>query len=129
MIEREIPKDVRKYKKKFVGPLSMRQTLCTAPGVALGMLTYWGVSKIFEGDAKIIATLLVVFPFIAFGWIEVYKMPLEKFLKVAFNSMFISPHNRLYKTSCASILSEPAQKTKPQKKKKAKTSSAYPLYK
>lgn len=97
-IEMEIPKDIRKYKKKLVGPLTARQTLFSIPAIGLGGLVFFAFKDVFRGDVHILLTILTALPFLMLGWIEVYGMPLEKFIKAAFVSTILSPANRKYVT-------------------------------
>lgn len=101
-IEMEIPNDIMKYKKGFIGNFSMRQTIL----LGVGVLIDYNVSKILRGfnvsfDTMLPILVVLIIPFLAFGWVQLYGLPLEKFLKVAFVSMFLSPQKRLYKTKNA----------------------------
>ncbi len=120
-IEMEIPKDITKYKKKFIGPLSFRQCVTLVPAVLLDYGAY-GLMKSLEvsSDTMMPIMIFILLPFLAFGWIELYGLPLEKFLKVAFISGFIAPQKRLYKTK--NLYQAAAFNFNPKVKKKKKSS-------
>lgn len=90
-IELPIPKDIRKYETKLIGPLTTRQTICIVPACALGALAYITLSKIAPRDLAMFACMLVIVPFIVFGWFKPYGIPLEKFLKTVFVTMVLAP--------------------------------------
>lgn len=97
MIEIEIPKDVRQYESKLVGPFTTRQTVCLVIGAGLAFAFY----KLFPGlpsDIRIFASGIIAAPVLLFGWLKIYGMKLEDFLRAALISSFISPKHRLYKT-------------------------------
>lgn len=121
-IEMEIPKDIRKYKKKLVGPLTARQTLFSIPAIVFGGLVFYAFKDVFQGDVHIFLTILTALPFLMLGWIEVYGMPLERFIKTAFVSTILSPANRKYVTKNAVVQTE----NKPTKNKKKRDSKRVP---
>lgn len=127
-IEMEIPKDITKTKKKFVGPLSFRQCIMVVPAVLLD----WGAYKVMKGlevssDTMLPIMLLIMLPFLAFGWIELYGLPLEKFLAVSFKSTVLSPQKRLYKTH--NYYQSAAVEFSPQFKKSKKKKASMKMYK
>ena len=121
-IEMEIPKDIRKYKKKLVGPLTARQTLFSVPAIVFGGLVFYTFKDIVQGDIHVFLTILTALPFLMLGWIEVYGMPLEKFIKTAFISTILSPANRKYVTKSAVVQAE----SKPTQNRKKRGSKRMP---
>lgn len=94
----DVPKDVRKYKSKFVGPFSFRQTIGLLIGAGCGYVGYYIQKTLLGSDVdNAILTWIFAAPGLAWGFIEPYGMPLEKFLKTTFVSMFLSPADRKYK--------------------------------
>ena len=98
MIEVEIPKDIRQYEAKLIGPFTLRQTIFFVAGCAFAIPTFNIVYHISTMDVAAFMCMIVATPFLAFGWVKVYGMPLEKFIKTAFISNVLSPKHRKYKT-------------------------------
>lgn len=99
MIELEIPKDVRAYEAKLIGPFTTRQLFC-AIGAALGFYgAYKAAESILGEDSGLLLLfpIIVAVPFALIGWVKVYGLPFEKFAKSVFISMFLAPTKRLYK--------------------------------
>lgn len=130
MLEAQIPKDIRKYETKLVGPFTTRQIIFVIIACVLAYITYI-FTKAPEG------CVLVAIPPVVFGYIKPYGMPLEKFIKTAFISNVLSPKNRLYKVN--NIFAKCKGKMKPmdlkeykkrkrQEKKQAKTNDNYICY-
>lgn len=97
-IEIRINKDVGSYQAKFMGPFTMRQTVCVAIAAPVCWGIYFGLSPIFTTD---IAGFLMVIPAAIaalFGWIKPFGMPMERFLKSVFITMFLAPASRKYVT-------------------------------
>lgn len=129
-IEMEIPKDIMKYKSKLIGPFTARQCLALIPASLLGLGAY-NILKSFSvsSDTMIPIIMIVTLPFLAFGWVSIQGLPLEKFIKVAFISAFISPTKRLYKSKnyyrSASVNFEQISQNKKKKKRKKSTLTLY----
>ena len=99
MIETKVPKDIRKYKTKFIGPLTLRQSVCAAIAIVLDIIIYTFIIKPFnisQDLAFFIIFILDTIP-LAFGKIDVLGMSLEQKLKyIIFNSI-LSPSVKLPK--------------------------------
>ena len=97
MIQEEINKDIRKYKEKFLGPLSARETACIGLGTGFSYLvkTYAFPDISWTSDAMAYLTLLCMAPFVAFGWIRVYGLYLEDFCRSAMKTV-LAPKKRTY---------------------------------
>lgn len=98
MIEIRINKDIGSYKAKFIGPFTLRQTVCVCLAAPVCWFLYSYASKILTKD---IAGFLTAIPAAAawlFGWVRPYGLPTEKFLKSVFVSMALAPSHRKYKT-------------------------------
>lgn len=96
MIEAKVPKDIRSYKTKMVGPLTLRQFLCI---FIIGIMDFAIYSYIIKPLHINIDLLVYIFMFLdlpiaAFGWIEPMNMPLEKYLRKIIVNLFITPKNR-----------------------------------
>ena len=97
MIEAQIPKDIRKYESKLVGPFTLRQLICFLIGCGCAFLGYKIIGPIFGSDNSVTVAFFLAIPAIAFGWVKPYGMTLEKFLQTALISNFIAPKHRKYK--------------------------------
>jgi hypothetical protein len=97
MIEIEIPKDIRKYDAKLIGPFTTRQVLCFIPGCALGACTFL-IPTFLPQDIRLILTGIVFLPFLLVGWVKPYGMKFELFAKQIIFSTFLSPQERKYIT-------------------------------
>lgn len=98
MIEIEIPKDIRKYEAKLVGPLTTRQTICSIIMAVTAIITFKVLGEMPK-DVKFFVLMIVVLPSILIGFVKPYGMPFEKFAQTAFVSNFLSPKYRKYVTN------------------------------
>ena len=98
MLEAPIPKDVRKYDAKLVGPFTTRQLICFLGGSALSYGIYKMIGHSMGSETVLMICSVFASPFIVMGWYKPYGMPFEKFFKSAFTSTILSPRNRKYKT-------------------------------
>lgn len=96
MIETKMPKDIRTYKTKLIGPFTMRQIICVAVMTVVDITLYALVIQPFQLSTEFIiyGLILVDVPIGAFGWIEPQGLPLEKYLKNVLLRSFIAPVNR-----------------------------------
>ena len=118
MLEGQIPKDVRKYEAKFVGPFTLRQAIFFIVACVVGYVFYKVFSQLFDMQTALAICAILVLPFLAFGWIKPYGMPLEKFLQGALISTVLAPHHRKYKTN--NIFETACVKISPMSKKEYK---------
>jgi len=101
MIEIEIPKDIRDYEAKLIGPFTTRQLFC-AIGLAIGCFGSYKIAvNIFGEDTGLVWLFpaIVAVPLGLIGWYKPYGLPFEKFAKSVFVSMFLAPAKRVYKIS------------------------------
>lgn len=119
MIEIEIPKDIRKYETKLIGPLTTRQTICAVGACAIA----FAVSKIttfVPQDLQFFVIALPALPFLLIGWVKPYGMHFEQFVASTFVSTILSPKYRKYKTKnvYATYVNNDNKKKKNKNKKK-----------
>lgn len=100
MIEAPIPQDILKYKTKFIGNFSMRETACLALGVIAIVYPYLTFIKDWEMGLtyKIVISALFGMPFFAFGFVQLLGQPLEKVLFPMFMENFVYPMTRKKET-------------------------------
>lgn len=97
-IEIKIPKEINRYEAKFIGPFSLRQTICLVTCLPAGVGLYL-LAKPYVGTD--LAGMFVAPPAVIgylFGWYKPYGMRFEKYLRSVFISSFLAPSKRLYKT-------------------------------
>lgn len=129
MIQIEIPKDIRKYEAKLVGPLSTRQTVCVILASAIAVPIYFALDFL-PSDFKYFFVAIFAVPILLCGWVKPYGMHLEEFIQVAFVSNILSPKCRIYKTEnpYASVNKTKSKKELKKYKKKVKKISDKDLY-
>lgn len=96
MIEVNMPQDIMKYKTKFVGNLSLRETICVGLGFSVGLGGWFGWFSGLERYPRIILTALIVLPFFAAGFFKPLGMTAEKALATVFVDNFLAPAKRNY---------------------------------
>ena len=97
-IEREIPRDISRYKTKLIGTFTTRNVVCGIPGLILGIGTYFLVRPYASQDAAIIAAIIIASPILLCGWAEPYGIPFEKFISIVFVSQVLAPKHIKYVT-------------------------------
>lgn len=120
MIEVEIPKDIRQYESKVVGPLTVRNLVCLVCGSVIAVPVYMIIKDLVPTDLCIFVSLLCFAPFALCGWIKIYGMPFEQFFMSFLYSSVLAPSNRKYKTK--NIFEEDLEKEHITKKRKYKPS-------
>lgn len=103
MIERRIPKDITKYESSQVLGLTTRQLIFTAPALALGFLSYYLICVKWGMDINVMipVCLMVMLPFIIFGWVKPYGMRMEQYIGKALKNIFSDEPHRKYKENNA----------------------------
>lgn len=96
MIEIVIPKDIRKYEAKLIGPFTARQILFGSIAVVLDIVVYKLSAGVIGSTSAFYLCFAIALPFIAMMK-KIYGMWPEQFLKSTFISMCLAPRHRLYK--------------------------------
>lgn len=129
MIEREMPKDIRKYEAKFFGPFTLREAICLAIAGICSLTLYNTIGKMIIPNIRGYICFGAAIPPIAFGWLEPYGMTLEKYLNVILRTMVLAPKKRKYKTQNMYDIKNPTKiNSKKKKKKKIKHISGKPEF-
>lgn len=97
MIEIEIPKDIKDYEPKLIGPFTTRQTICFAAIVLIMVVGYNVLKLFFDNGLKVIIPLVVSAIPMAIGWYKPYGMRFEKYALSQFQTVILPPKKRLYK--------------------------------
>ena len=108
-----VPKDVRSFKPKFMGPFTKREAIGVGCAVALVVITYAAIAPFSEGmtmtQQATIAMVPAAIP-LAFGFIDVQDMPIWVYGWNMIVQNFLAPRHRVYKT--ANIFQEFAVRNK-----------------
>lgn len=97
-IEIRIPKEINRYEAKFIGPFTLRQSVCLAVALPACVVLY-NVLKpyaLFE-TIGVVCMIPAIIAFL-FGWFKPYGMKFEAFLQYVFISAFVAPSKRKYCT-------------------------------
>lgn len=97
MIEIEIPKDIKDYEPKLLGPFTTRQLICTVAVAGIMFVGYNVLKNVFDNGLKIVIPLIICLLPILIGWYKPYGMRFEKYLVSQFYTTIIPPKKRLYK--------------------------------
>ena len=117
MVETKVPKDVRSYKTKIIGPFTTRQLICIVAAVIFDAILYFLATALeIELNMNIIiyAVMFCDLPILAFI-LEPQGMPMEQYISKVILANFIKPNKR----KAENLLYE-AQKKAPLTKKEAK---------
>lgn len=122
MITVEVPKDVRRYEAKLIGPLTTRNTVGAAIAVVSAivvnkLLTMLGVAP----DMATVFCIVAAIPGLGIGWFKPYEQPLEQFLISLYYTEISSPPIRKYVSENEYEECIPAKSSNKKKKKKKKT--------
>ncbi len=105
MIEVKIPADIQEYKSKLIAGLSVRQVI--AIGGALVTTVPVGVyfhDKI-SPDYLLWIIILMVVPFVGYGFVRFKGMPFEQFIVVLWRFYF-EPQRRVYEDTDANLFAQ-----------------------
>ena len=92
MIEVEMTDDIRKFETKFLGPFTMRQTICTV--VACLYTIPIAIALPMELENKLLVAMLLAAPVIGCGYIKQDGMHLEVLAMRVLYMYFLTPGKR-----------------------------------
>lgn len=98
MIEIEIPKDIRKYESKLIGPFTTRQAVCFVGGAVIAVPVFNICRQMGAFDLGSLLAICIFLPFILCGWVKVYGMTFEQFFQTFLYSEYLAPKKRKYQT-------------------------------
>lgn len=98
MVEIKIPKEIRTYESKVVGPFTTRQAVCAVGIGAECLFVYSLLGNLIGRDAVFALCFFLAVPFFAFGWLKPYGMVFEQFGVCVLRSIILAPKIRKYKT-------------------------------
>lgn len=98
MIIMPVPKDIRKFEPKFLGPFSKRQTFAVVPaGLIAGML-FFSLGNVISQEILIGLIGVIDIPILACGFLDMYGMPLYVYAKEVAINKILAPRYRPYAT-------------------------------
>lgn len=92
-----IGKDIREYKVKDIGPLSLREAFFLILMLGTIYLSYFLQKKLF-GTYISLFLYIPAIPWALLGFIKPCGLPFEKWAKTVFVEKFINPKIRLYES-------------------------------
>lgn len=98
MIEIRIPKEINTYEAKFIGPFTLRQSVCLLIALPICVVLYNVLKPYCPLDTVGFVMLLPASIAYLFGWFKPYGLKFEKFLENVFISAFVAPSKRKYCT-------------------------------
>ncbi len=102
MIIMPVPKDVRDFKPKFIGPLTKPQFVSLAVAGVVAVLLYGTIGKIMNRDVFTIILGIICIPIVACGFITVRSMTLPIYVRDVMIRNMLAPSLRPYSTLNAS---------------------------
>lgn len=99
MIETKVPKDIRKFKGKAIGPFSLRQAGCGLLAVIVDFVVYKHVLKNIgvSSDTSMFIMILLAIAILAFS-LEPHGMKMEVYLRNVVYKNFFFPTKRKVST-------------------------------
>ncbi len=102
MIIMPVPKDVREFKPKFIGPFSKREFIGVAATVAIAILTFALTYPFAAGMTVNQRAVIVLIPGVvplACGFIDIQGMPIWVYARNLLIQNFLAPRHRVYRTN------------------------------
>ena len=101
MIETRVPKDIRAYETKIIGPLTARNAISVATAIVFDVILYKTIIKPFNISSNILMYILIIvdLPILAFGFLKIQGVPFEKYIRSFIGSVFIAPSKRKAKNT------------------------------
>lgn len=96
-IEVRIPKEITEYQEKILFGLTIRQLICFASAIVLGVGTYWLVSKYFGTEVASYVVIFEVMPIFALGFFKKDGFNFESYVSLILRHQ-LGTNKRGYKT-------------------------------
>ena len=98
-VTRRTQKDIGSYEPKFIGPLTLRQSIAVGIGVILCVFACY-LLKDFGMDmtTMFFICFIIMAPFVIFGFVKPYGMKAEEFVKEYYEYHIRRPNIRKYET-------------------------------
>lgn len=95
-IEVAIPKNLFKFKTKFIGNFSAREFICGVLGVSAALVGFFVLFKTMDQGLRIGLSGVIAVPFFLVGFLKIYDQPFEKMAYVVLYDNFFLPIKRPY---------------------------------
>lgn len=120
MIETRVPKDIRQYESKIIGPLTTRQLVCVSLSAAAAI----GLFSIFKTfglptEYTIYIVVICILPIMAFA-VKIDGMKMEVYLRDVVMNYFMSPKIRYESKDITELSTHHDPQTKSEIKKDIK---------
>ena len=102
MIIVPVPRDVREFKPKFIGPFSKREFIGVAAAVGLALLVFAVTAAFSSGMTLNQRAIIVLVPAavpLACGFIDIQGMPIWVYAQNLLIQNFLAPRHRVYRTN------------------------------
>ena len=102
MIIMPVPRDVREFKPKFIGPFSKREFIGVAAAAVLVVLTFAVTYPLSTGMTINQRAVIVLVPGVvplACGFIDIQGMPVWIYARNLVIQNFLAPRHRVYRTN------------------------------
>ena len=122
MIEAKVPKDIRVYETKLVGPLTGREVVCSALMLTSAIITSNICCNVFgmSLDMFIYVGIVACLPFAALGWFKPHGMRMETYIQRVALYNAIAPLYRIPKNMIYRYKSNPSKLSKENQKHRTK---------
>lgn len=129
MITTKVPKDIRKYKPKVLGNLTVRQLVCISLAAVADFLIYTLIMKPYDVSFDEIKWFVFAIDCMILAFlIEMEDMPMEKYLSKVIFERYFSPSHRIAKNVIIEKKKRSRKKTKRSKKALKKRDRLHPEY-
>ena len=95
MIEIRIPKEIKNYREKLFFGLTLRQCICTAIALLIGVPIYIFGNRFLPREAVSWVVILIAVPLMFTGFFRYNDMAFEQFV-VELVRFYTSPRQRIY---------------------------------
>lgn len=102
MIIMPVPRDVREFKPKFIGPFSKREFIGVAAAAVLAILTFAVTYPLSAGMTLNQRAVILLIPGViplACGFIDIQGMPIWVYAWNLVIQNFLAPRHRVYRTN------------------------------
>lgn len=98
MIEIKIPKEIKYYKEKIAFGFTIRQLISVSLALGINIPLYIFGKDIIGEDLMSWLVIIIAVPLAMIGWFNYNGMNFEQFLIAVFQSEFLYPKKRIYKS-------------------------------
>lgn len=93
-----VPKDLTRFKSKFLFNLTKRQVVCFGLGALAGLPVFFLTKEAIGVSMAAALMIVIMLPFFMFAMFERNGQPLEVLLKHYIQARFVRPRTRVFET-------------------------------